>query len=73
MGTTDLARLLARRLFMAGDEPGQPATRMQYMSGTWPDKERPQGGMCEMAVMSLFKTVLDEVNREAAVTEGEHR
>lgn len=60
MDKTPLAELLARRLFECGDEGGSAVQRIAFKGGRYPNDERDQGGMCEAAVVALFRTVIDD-------------
>ena len=58
-GSACLGALLARDIFKVGDFPA-PTKRIQFMSGTWPDHEKEQGGMCEKALADFITKRLDE-------------
>jgi hypothetical protein len=53
-----IADHVAREIFKVGDEPEGPATRIQYMTGTWPENEKAGGGLCEIALAALIHTRL---------------
>lgn len=57
-----VAKLIARRIFEAGDEPKSPCKRLAFKSGGWPDKERAQGGIGEEPLANLIAEVLVENN-----------
>ena len=42
-----LAKYLAKHIFECGDEPGVKITRIQFLSGEWPDAEKPEGGLTQ--------------------------
>jgi hypothetical protein len=53
-----LAKHVARKVFEAGSCPHRIATRIQFMSGQWPDNEKPQGGLCEEALAGIITDAL---------------
>ena len=52
------AKAIARDIFEVGDEPSSPVHRMQFIGGTYPDNEKTQGGVCEIALETLIKNSL---------------
>lgn len=59
-----LAKLIARKIFACGDEPGDPCQRIQLMGGTWPNNEHPMGGFNERAMADFLEIVLDELLKD---------
>lgn len=57
---------LARAIFRAGNFNGRTCTRIQFKSGTWPDNERDEGGMCERALKDTIAAEIDRLNRASA-------
>jgi len=55
-----LGNQLAKDLLAIGDEPGSPAHRVQFKGGKYPDDEKDQGGMCEVALAGFFAEKLKE-------------
>lgn len=56
-----LATKLARAIFEIGDEPsilGGKVQRIQFMGGTYPDAERPLGGLCESSLEAFLDYTL---------------
>lgn len=60
MNNTDTAALLARELMKLGDLPNSACHRVQFMCGKYPGGERPNGGMCETALVDFFARILNE-------------
>ena len=55
----EIAKNVARDIFEYGDEPDSPASRMQYMGGSYDDNtEVPQGGLCEDALAGAIEKAL---------------
>ncbi len=59
MANYALATRIARELFKLGDSPNSPCQRIQFMCGTYPDKEEPCGGLCENAAISFIAKAID--------------
>lgn len=56
-----LAAQLARDIFEAGDEPGSPCNRIQFLGGSWANQtEKPQGGFCKDALATFILYRLSE-------------
>ena len=55
-----LALALATGLFNCDSQQKQPTTRIQFMSGKWPDNERAEGGLCFVALVSVFQSLLQQ-------------
>ena len=53
-----LANAIARHIFECGSEPNRPTTRLQFKSGVWPDNERSEGGLCEIALARVIADAL---------------
>ena len=49
-----LAEILARDIFATGEFRDIKITRLQFMSGKWPDNEKTQGGVCEKALVNII-------------------
>lgn len=66
MNKEELAKYLARELFSVGDaigdkdESGDKVQRIEFKGGDWPDEETSLGGMCESALVTLFKNRLPD-------------
>jgi hypothetical protein len=56
-----LAKSIAEAIFTCGNEFESPTTRLQFMSGEWPDHERPQGGLSKEALEHVIYNALDEL------------
>ena len=52
---------IARSVFEKGDEHNSPCTRIQFKGGKWPDGEKNQGGMCEIALASCISKELQSL------------
>lgn len=52
------AKHLARAVFECGSEPNAVITRIQFMSGRWPDNEKERGGLCEQALVGVLADAL---------------
>lgn len=63
-----LATKLARAIFECGDDirPGgtDKCQRIQFMGGTYPDAERPLGGLCESSLESYLDHLLARFQTE---------
>lgn len=55
-----LADLIARDIFECGDDPSSKCQRIQFLGGKYPDNEKPQGGMCEMALAEAIAKSIDK-------------
>lgn len=67
-----LATKLARAIFEIGDEPilGGKVQRLQFMGGTYPDDERPLGGLCESSLEAFLDyTLAKEVTEHTSGAE----
>lgn len=66
-----LATKLARAIFECGDDirPGgtDKCQRIQFMGGTYPDAERPLGGLCESSLESYLDHLLARFQTETPV------
>ncbi len=49
-----LAQKIAREIFKIGDEPNSPTQRIQFIGGEYPNNEKPQGGLCEVALVKFI-------------------
>lgn len=58
MNIEDLSKAIARGIMTCGDEPESPSTRLQFMSGQWPEQEKAQGGLSEEALARLVESLL---------------
>ena len=56
-GSADLADKIARDIFAEGDER-TPCQRIQFMGGTYPDREENNGGYCEIALANALRKIL---------------
>lgn len=56
-----LASSIADAIFKVGYEPGEPTTRIQFMSGEWPDNEKEQGGLCLDSLRRVIALKLKEI------------
>ena len=65
-----LASFLARRIMYLGDEPGKPATRIQYKLGTYPNEES-AGGLNERALASFIRDSLIKFYEPTSPTPSE--
>lgn len=73
------ASQIARDIMEMGNFP-TPCQRIQFMGGTYPDDELPQGGLCEAALVKRIEATLrvlmppnDKLCREAGQkTHDEH-
>ena len=45
---------IASDIMRDGGDLGQPAHRIQYIGGEYPDNEFPMGGLCEVALTSVI-------------------
>jgi hypothetical protein len=61
---TLVAERIARDIFSSGDCPQQPATRIQFKCGKWPEVERDSGGLNEPALAALVEDSLIRHLRE---------
>lgn len=60
MENTKLAGFIAEDIMKCGDEPNSPATRIQFMAGSWSeDSEKAQGGLCKASLANLIQGTLD--------------
>jgi hypothetical protein len=56
----DIAKALTDRLLFVAHTP-ERITRVQLMSGNWPDDEKNQGGLCREAVERTLRETLDDL------------
>lgn len=56
----NLAETIARKIFEVGDEPNSPTQRLQFMGGEYPDNEKTQGGLCEIALAEFIADIIEE-------------
>ena len=68
-GSACLGALLARDIFAVGDFP-EKTTRLQFMSGKWPNHENAQGGLCEKSFAEVIAKCLAEYLPNAAPHTG---
>ncbi len=69
-----LGKVLARGIMQVGDEPGHPATRVQFKSGRWTvtgEHERDNGGLCENALAKAIATLLRNADWRTAEFGGD--
>lgn len=55
-----LSHSIARDIMKCGEDKGMAVHRIQFMSGVYPDKEIPMGGLCEVALASVIYESLRE-------------
>jgi hypothetical protein len=60
----DVAAKLARGIFTAVDDPHDKVQRIQFMGGTYPDKETDLGGMDERALTRLLARLIKQAMKE---------
>ena len=58
---TEISASIAKAIFECGTEYSQPITRIQFMSGKWPDHEKPQGGLNQEALRAVISIALDKI------------
>lgn len=59
---------LARGIFAVGDEPiqhGGMVQRIQFMGGTYPDRETKLGGLSEIALISVLHRLIDQLDAQS--------
>jgi len=56
--TEKLSELIARDIFVIGDEKDSPTQRLRFMGGEYPDNEKNQGGLCEQALAKAIEKSL---------------
>ena len=55
-----LANKIANGIMAVGTIRNVKATRIQFMSGKWPDNEKSLGGLCEKALAQIIHGVLEQ-------------
>jgi hypothetical protein len=70
ISTNGLHTLLARLIFMVGDNAGNPCQRIQFKGGEWPDSETDNGGLCEIALASLLEDEIKSLPAASPTTES---
>lgn len=55
-----LALALATGIFNCDSQQGRPTTRLQFMSGQWPNNERAEGGLCFVALVSVMQSLIQQ-------------
>ena len=62
MNNYELGQKIARAIFECNADAGvPPTTRLQFMSGKYPDHESEQGGLCEIALAGVIARSLDNL------------
>lgn len=57
-----LGKRLARTVFALGEKQteGRSIHRLQFLSGSYPDNEYPEGGLCETALADVLSEALQQ-------------
>lgn len=63
MNAQNIALQLAKDIFEAGNNQDSHCHRIQFLGGSYPDNETPQGGMCEQSLACFIsKSLSDQVS-----------